>query len=123
MGAALLFGATACEQKGGPLKVENVEPNEGTTGGGDKLTIHGSGFQPGKTQAEVRFGRRRAEAVIISSPTQIQVTTPAGDKGPVDVSVMFDDGSYFKIANGFKYVPPAAPADVRKAFFTGSEKK
>jgi len=31
--------------------------------------FHGSGFQPGKTQAEVKFGRRKAESVQIASTT------------------------------------------------------
>jgi len=41
----------ACTQRGGPVKVDSVEPPQGTTAGGDEISIVGSGFQPGKTQA------------------------------------------------------------------------
>lgn len=107
----------ACDQKG-PLRVDRMDPAEGITGGGDSVNIIGSGFQPGKTQAEVRFNRRKAEQVVISSTNKISVITPAGDKGPVDVSVAFDNGATFKIPGGFRYVAPQATDDVRKAFFS-----
>jgi hypothetical protein len=107
----------ACDQKG-PLRIDRVEPPEGVSGGGDTVTIVGSGFQPGKTQVEVRFGRRKSESVVIASTNKINAVTPGGDKGPVDVVLSFDDGSQFKIASGFKYVVPQNAGDVRKAFLT-----
>ena len=110
-----------CTQKGGPVKVDSVEPPQGTTAGGDEISIVGGGFQPGKTQAEVKFGRRKAESVTISSGSKIRVVTPPNDKGPVDVQVMFDDGATFKIANGFRYVEPAANESARRAFFGGAQ--
>lgn len=119
LGSAILFFAAlgACEQKG-PLKVDEVDPGQGTTGGGDQVVIRGGGFEPGKTQVEVRFGRRKAESVTITSASKITVVTPPGERGPVDVTLMFDNGSQFKIPEGFRYTPPAAGEDVRKAFFT-----
>jgi hypothetical protein len=104
-GCALI---AACTQKGGPVKVDSVEPPQGTTAGGDEISIVGGGFQPGRTQAEVKFGRRKADSVTIASNSKIRVVTPPNDKGPVDVQVMFDDGATFKIANGFRYVEPSA---------------
>jgi hypothetical protein len=112
---------TACTNKGGPVKVESVEPSQGTTAGGDEISIVGGGFQPGKTQAEVKFGRRKADSVTIASTTKIRVVTPPNDKGPVDVQVMFDDGATFKIANGFRYVEPSAGESARRAFFGGQQ--
>lgn len=112
---------SACTQKGGPLKVDAVEPPQGTTAGGDEISIVGSGFIPGKTQAEVKFGRKKAEHVQIASPTKIRVVTPPNDKGRVDVQVMFDDGSGFKVANGFTYVEPSDGEAARRAFFTGQK--
>jgi hypothetical protein len=111
----------ACTQKGGPVKVDSVEPPQGTTAGGDEISIVGGGFQPGKTQAEVKFGRRKAESVTIASAGKIRVVTPPNDKGPVDVQVMFDDGATFKIANGFRYVEPSAGESARRAFFGGGQ--
>ncbi|HVZ74856.1 MAG TPA: IPT/TIG domain-containing protein [Polyangia bacterium] len=117
----LLSLASACQQSGGPLKVDSVEPSQGTTAGGDEITIIGGGFQPGKTQAEVRLGRKRVESVIIASADKIKIVTPANDKGPVDVSVTFDDGTAFKVPNAFRYVEPAANDNARKAFFGGNQ--
>jgi hypothetical protein len=117
-GCALI---AACTQKGGPVKVDSVDPPQGTTAGGDEISIVGGGFQPGRTQAEVKFGRRKAESVTIASNSKIRVVTPPNDKGPVDVQVMFDDGATFKIANGFRYVEPAANESARRAFFGGQQ--
>ena len=113
----------ACTQKGGPVKVDSIEPPQGTTAGGDEISIVGGGFQPGKTQAEVKFGRRKCESVTIASTTKIRVVTPPNDKGPVDVQVMFDDGATFKIANGFRYVEPSAGESARRAFFDGNRQQ
>jgi hypothetical protein len=125
-GLVLCLGVMAliagCQQGGGPVKVDKVEPPQGTTAGGEEITILGDGYQPGKTQAEVRFGHRKAETVTIASTTKIKVVTPTGDKGPVDVTVSFDDGRAFKIQNGFRYVEPAENANSRNAFFSGGNK-
>jgi len=112
---------SACQQSGGPLKVESVEPPQGTTAGGEEITIRGGGFQPGKTQAEVKFGRKKAESVIIASATKLRVVTPSNEKGPVDVQVTFDDGAAFKIPNAFHYLEPAEGANARRAFFGGQK--
>jgi hypothetical protein len=114
-----LLTQSACTQKGGPLKVEAVEPPQGTTAGGEEITIVGGGFQPGKTQAEVRFGRKKAETVTIASDSKIRVVTPPNEKGPVDVKVMFDSGEAFQIPNGFRYIEPADGEAARRAFFNG----
>jgi hypothetical protein len=116
-----LLGPVACMQKGGPLKVDSVEPPQGTTAGGEEISINGGGFQPGKTQAEVKFGRKKAETVTIASTNKIRVVTPVNEKGPVDVTVMFDDGSTFKIPNGFRYLEPADGEAARRAFFGGQK--
>jgi hypothetical protein len=113
--------SSACQQAGGPLKVESVEPPQGTTAGGEEITINGGGFQPGKTQAEVTFGRKKAESVIIASATKLRVVTPSNEKGPVDVQVTFDDGAAFKIPNAFHYLEPAEGANARRAFFGGQK--
>jgi hypothetical protein len=112
---------SACEQKGGPLKVDSVEPNQGTTAGGEEITIIGGGFEPGKTQATVKMGRKPAEHVMIASGSKIKIVTPSNEKGPVDVSVEFDNGAAFKIPNAFRYVEPATGDNTRRAFFGGDK--
>ena len=113
---------SGCTKSGGPLKVDTVEPAQGTTAGGEEITINGSGFEPGKTQAEVKFGRRKAESVMIASASKIKIVTPANEKGPVNVRVEFDDGSVFEIPNAFRYVEPADGDNARRAFFSGGQK-
>ena len=119
LGLTLLCASVASCQKGGPLRVDKVDPPQGLVSGGDTVTIRGGGFEPGKTQVEVRFGRQRAEQVSIASADKISVVTPPGDRGPVDVTLMFDDGTKFKIAEGFRYAAPGGSADVRSAYFSG----
>lgn len=114
--ASMTLFATACEKKGGPVTVSRVDPENGTTSGGDQVTIIGTGFEPGQTTAEVRFGRKRAEGVVIASNTQINVTTPPSDRGPVDITVILNDGKAFTIPNGFRYVSPQDPGKLREAY-------
>lgn len=109
--------ASACERhSGGAVTVSRVDPPQGVTNGGDQVTIMGTGFEPGKTQAEVRFGRRKADNVVIASSSVIAVVTPPGDRGPTDVSVVFEDGKAFKIEGGFSYMEPQQPTSVRQAW-------
>ena len=119
---ALLAQFSACQRSGGPLNVEKVEPAEGTTGGGDEVVISGSGFEPGKTQAEVKFGHRKAESVVIASNNKLKVISPSNEKGPVDIYVSFDNSpDTFKIPNAFRYVEPADTGSVRRAFLSGGQ--
>jgi hypothetical protein len=120
IGAALAL-VGACQQGSGVVKVDRVEPPQGTTAGGEEITIVGDGYLPGKTQAEVRFGHKKAETVTIASTSKIKVVTPPGDKGPVDITVSFDDGRAFQISNAFRYVEPAENAGARNAFFSGKK--
>lgn len=117
--ALVVLAGSACERKGGPVSVSRVDPESGTTAGNDHVTIIGTGFEPGQTTAEVRFGRKRAEGVVIASSTQINVTSPPSDRGPVDVTVILNDGKAFTIPNGFRYVAPQDPGKVREAYLKG----
>lgn len=121
---AVLTFLAACDDA--RLRIDRVEPDEGITAGGDQVNILAAGLQPGKTGVRVSFGRHVAEQVVISSKDKINLVTPSGDKGPVDVVLDFDDGQRFKIAAGFRYVDPKETEDLRKAFFNkpkGAQKK
>ena len=115
----ILAFMAACEET--RLRIDRVEPPEGITAGGDHINIVGVGLKPGKTQVCVSFGGHIAEQVVISSTNKINVVTPSGDKGPVDVVLDFDDGQRFKIPGGFRYVEPKQNDDLRKAFFKGKK--
>jgi hypothetical protein len=95
-------GLAACSNE---LKVSEIEPPQGTSGGGEEVIIHGNGFQPGRAGVSVRFGRRDGSNVVVESASKIKVTTPAGDKSTsVDVAVTFDDGKAFVLKSGFTYL-------------------
>src|SRR5664279_165009 len=113
-----VLGLMASCDDNGKIRVDRVEPLEGINAGGDHVNIIGAGFQPGKTQVKVMFGSHICDQVVISSNNKISVVTPNGDKGPVDVTLDFDNGSRYKIPNGFRYVEPKQTGDMRKAFFS-----
>lgn len=125
MTTLLALGLLASCDESGKIRIDRVEPPEGISAGGDHINIIGAGFQPGKTQARIMFGKHICEQVVISSTNKINVVTPAGDKGPVDVTIDFDNGSRYKIPNGFRYVEPKQTGDMRQAFFgqPGQQKK
>ena len=99
--AFAVFGMAACSNE---LKVSGVEPPQGTFAGGEDVVIQGNGFQPNRG-VQVKFGMRDATSVVVASGDKIKVTTPGGDpNATVDVTVIFDDGKAFKLANGFHYM-------------------
>ena len=100
--AMLLVSMAGCSNE---LKVSSVEPAQGTFNGGEEVVIHGNGFQPGRGGVTVKFGGKEATAVVVAAPDKISVTTPGGDPNTtIDVTVIFDDGKAFKVANGFHYM-------------------
>jgi len=117
MTTLFVLGLLASCDDNGKIRVDRVEPPEGISAGGDHVNIIGAGFQPGKTQARVMFGTHVCEQVVISSTNKISVVTPNGDKGPVDVTLDFDNGSRFKIQNGYRFVEAKQTGDMRNAFF------
>jgi hypothetical protein len=118
-----VLGLLASCTETGKIRVDRVDPSEGITAGGDHIAILGAGFQPGKTQVRVRFGSNVCEQVVIASSRKINIVTPSGPKGPVDVVLDFDDGSRFKIPNGFRFMEPKQTGDVRQAFFNKQGQK
>ena len=114
----------ACDEA--RLRIDRVEPAQGITAGGDHVNIIGAGLQPGRMPVRVTFGTHVAEQVVMASKDKINLVTPSGDKGPVDVILDFDDGQRFKIPGGFRYVDPKESEDLRKMFFNkpkGPERK
>ncbi|MFH1131174.1 MAG: IPT/TIG domain-containing protein [Pseudomonadota bacterium] len=88
----------SCETKPG---IKSIEPNFGNVAGGDSVLIHGNGFREGMM---VQFGKKQAAGVVINSAAQtINVRTPAGEEGSVDVIVTADDGKSYVLRNGFRY--------------------
>jgi hypothetical protein len=59
------------------------------------------------------LGRWASPAVTLVSTNKIRVLTPPGDEGQVDITVIFGDGTVFKIAKGFRYVEPSRRETIR----------
>lgn len=70
--------------------ISGVNPNGGSTAGGNTVTLTGTGFY---SRATVKFGTVSATSVVIVSPTKITVTAPAHTAGVVDVTVTTPGGT------------------------------
>ncbi|WP_312599344.1 putative Ig domain-containing protein, partial [Brevundimonas sp.] len=85
-----------------PPTVTRVSPAQGTTAGGQSITIGGSGFT-GATV--VGIGAGAATGVTIVNDTQITATTPAGAAGSGDVRVTAP-GGMATLIRGYTYITP-----------------
>ena len=86
--------------------VTEVIPDEGPTAGGNTVTIKGTNLTGA---AEVKFGANPGTDLVQVSPTEIEVTAPAGAAGTVDVIVTTPGGpSANTAADDYTYV--LAPA-------------
>ena len=90
--------------------VTSVSPSLGNTLGGDIVTIVGSNLDGALA---VDFGQNAGRMIIFDSPGEIQVVSPAGVAGSVDVTVVGPGGtSATSSADQFIYVgAPSATAD------------
>ena len=88
-----------------PPSVSSVAPVTGSTGGGEPITIHGSGFT-GATSASINGTAIGSFAVV--DDTTITGVTPTGTAGQFDVSVTGPGGTGILPA-AFTFVAPAPP--------------
>lgn len=93
--------------------MRSADPIQGSTAGGEEISILGEGFLPAKSIPGVMLGRWASPAVTLVSTNKIRVLTPPGDEGQVDITVIFGDGTVFKIAKGFRYVEPSRRETIR----------
>jgi Concanavalin A-like lectin/glucanases superfamily/Domain of unknown function DUF11/IPT/TIG domain/Ig-like domain CHU_C associated/G8 domain len=85
---------------GPAVTVSSVSPNTGSIGGGQTVTITGSGFHAG---AAVFFGTAAASGVTVNSTNQITCTTPAHAAGTVNVTVTHNDSADATLTNGYTF--------------------
>ncbi|NOZ78699.1 MAG: hypothetical protein GXP48_05875 [Acidobacteria bacterium] len=87
----------------------SVSPSEGSTAGGEKIVIMGTGLAGATTTVSV--GGNPATGVIVASGSRIEAITPAGVPGAADVVVTTPAGSS-TLAAGYRYLdlPPVALA-------------
>lgn len=88
--------------------VTSVSPNAGSTTGATSVTITGTNFYNGASNATVSFGGTVATSVVVVSATTITATSPSHAAGTVDVTVTTPSGtSATSSADQFTYY--AAP--------------
>jgi hypothetical protein len=87
----------------------SVDPDQGSPGGGDKITIEGNGFREGD---RVFFGEVPSPDVRYHDPTRLVALTPAHDLGLADVTVRHDDGEEQAAERAFLYARPVMLADL-----------
>jgi len=86
--------------------VSGISPNSGSTDGSTMVTVTGSGFT---TATRVMFGGT-ATFTLPSSDTSMQVISPPGAVGTVDVTVVNAAGtSSTSIADRFTFTTPGTP--------------
>lgn len=86
--------------------ITNVDPNAGSTSGGDSITIKGTNFI---NVTSVSFGSTGASFAVIS-PTEIIATSPAGVPGVVDITVITTAGTSSISPNDqYTYQPLGSP--------------
>lgn len=90
-------------EAGPSYAVLGVQPSHGPFLGGTRVEVRGRGFS---SKSRVLFGAIEvpASAIVASDPTRLQVTTPAGDPGAADVTVI--DGvtaAHATLAAGFTF--------------------
>jgi len=82
------------------LSVTAVAPTSGSTTGGTKLTIAGTGFQSGAT---VTMGGSAATSVTVVSSTSITAITPPQAAATVNITVTNPNGQSATLVNGYTY--------------------
>jgi hypothetical protein len=65
--------------------ITGVTPNSGPAGGGNAVTVSGTGFAPGTSATTFVFGSRPAASVDCASSTTCTVIAPVHGRGTVDV--------------------------------------
>jgi hypothetical protein len=98
-----LVGALVAGCKSGEMAILDINPRIGHTQGDQPVHIVGKNFRQdiGYT---VYFGAKKTTSVTIRDPETIEVLTPTGmPEGKVDIMIRVDDGTAYKIADGFSF--------------------
>lgn len=93
--------------------IQAISPEQGTTAGGTLVTITGSDFRSG---AVVYFGYKPASKVTWRDYGKLEVTTPPGEEGAVDVTVINPDYGQAQKEGGFTYVSPGSLPEIHSVF-------
>lgn len=87
------------------FQIDAINPATGPVEGGTTVLISGAGFTGTPT---VFFGPLAAASVVVNSATELEVVTPAGSGGAVDVTVRLASGRQAVAVDGFFYTDALA---------------
>jgi formylglycine-generating enzyme required for sulfatase activity len=88
--------------------ITSVSPSAGPVGGGTAVTITGTNFYNGTSNASVQVGAALATSVVVVNPTKITAVVPEGAEGPQEVLVTTPSGTG-NLVGGFTYGSTATP--------------
>lgn len=101
IGAVIVLGAC---QKQGPAAFDRLDPDFGGLQGGKSVRVLGENIRL-DIGYSVLFGQQISPQVSIESEKALVAVTPrTNESGRVDVVIRTDDGSVFRIKEGFQYV-------------------
>lgn len=83
-----------------PGLIFGIRPANGPVAGGTAVTLTGEGFAGAPT---ILFGTAEGKNVLVKSDKEITVTTPAGSKGKVDITLKNATGPTSSLQDGFTY--------------------
>jgi hypothetical protein len=87
--------------------VTDISLKEGSTRGGDNVTISGAGFVQ---ETIVKFGTSPARTSVDLEKMTITAVAPPHAAGKVDITVMNPGGQSTVVSGAFTYVEPSPPA-------------
>lgn len=111
VGIAVVFAVlvAGCNES---FSIKDVSPASGVLAGNEPIKIIGSGFDK-DMGVSVYFGNQKAPNVVVTSSTEMTVTSPSTpEEGVVDVRVALDNGTEYLVENGFRYIPKSG-MDIR----------
>ena len=88
-----------------PPTFTSITPSVGNTGGGQSVSIVGTGFVSG-TSLAVTIGGSSATGVTYSSSTSITAVTPSGTAGSTWVNITNGNGGTVNTTGAYTYVTP-----------------
>ncbi len=91
-----------------PPRVDAVDPRDGPTFGGERVTVRGAYFRPG---ALVFFDGAPCSDVEVIDHEHLTCVTPPGEEGPADVRVVNPDGQEGTGAGIYRYLGVAVTPD------------
>jgi hypothetical protein len=103
--ASLTLSEAGCRAPAAALAITGVSPANGSTAGGETVTISGSGFVEGTV---VSFGSTAATGVVIDpSGDSLTAIVPAGTAGVAGITVTNPDGATATLDAAYTYAAPA----------------